>query len=235
MKKVTFISSIIICCILQSTYAAIININLIGNDGSLESAPLDGTTYISTAAPLTYTGTRWNDLPSLVLNPNGNLTVDSTGNSISLTYQSTGFVIEDVDFARPLPITNGTLVGSNNGSFTIGGFSSGELVPSIAFVSSTSDSIGATITIGATTLTVNNPNPSAGSFVEGENLLTFTNITADAAGNITATFTDESSSSLFALSGLQIQTVPEPSSTSLIAAGLTALFLRRKRTTTIKQ
>jgi hypothetical protein len=91
---------------------------------------------------------------------------------------------------------------------------------------------GSSFTIGGTTLTTTDPNGhsiATNGLVAGVDYVEFNNVTSDATGQLSISWTVPGTQQFAALNGMQIQFVPEPSAALLGGVGMLGLLTRRRR------
>jgi hypothetical protein len=215
-----------------AAYGASVNVDFNGTESS-------GTYSGTGAAP--DTGTVWNGItPSGASYTSGAL-VDSAGGATPITVTLSTYNVYDADentAAYQPALLNDfiyqTVLGPNGppGNFSIDNLTPGGAYDLYFYGQNGGYSNTATsFTIGSTTKIATNTNSGGGpsSFVEDANYVVFSSVIAT-GGSIAGTFNDVAAANNAAFNGLQIVTVPEPTSVVGAVVGSVLLFgLGRRR------
>lgn len=239
-------ASVALCLVLSNSPAIgeVVNINLTSGNGSNPNQTMDGTAFTIGAAPLTYSGTGWNDLGGLA--SAGLSDSDGVATGIGLSVDAGGNGNAGFTFSQADGLVGGAAdildnyLAANNG---FGPALAGPLIISFTGLDDTSSydfsfvSVGDTVgqggsfTIGGTTLTTTGASPT-GPLVAGDNFVSFTGVSSS-GGNLDVAFTTGPDNTSFAaLNAIQINVtaVPEPSSfAALLAVSGGLLSVRRRR------
>ncbi|TAE90510.1 MAG: PEP-CTERM sorting domain-containing protein [Verrucomicrobia bacterium] len=163
--------------------------------------------------------------------------VDGSSSGASLSVTTGSFNGSNADSAN-LDIYEGNIYLDSNGQFGPGGpatisltgLGAGSIVDLYFYIGAGHTSgEGGAITIGGTTYSVTDSNVIESAYTPGVNYLKFDDVTADAFGNIEATWSAASGQRFASLSGMQIQAVPEPSAALLGGLGFFAILRRRRK------
>jgi|GEM_PF-6419179 len=188
----------------QSTAEVVFNVNFLGNGGPNQNVTLNTTSFSTQVTPTSYAGSTFTDVanPQDVTSTNLQLTniEDSTGTSSDVDIQ---FVVNSGTFDFSSNKTGNALVQNY---FTLNdGFGTGATDPAPATITfgdlgagavydiyfvSQGDQIGqgGVFTIGGVSKTSNGSLPTGNSFSEGDNFVVFSNIAANASGQILASW-----------------------------------------------
>lgn len=207
----------------------VINLNLVTNSGGPGGGPLnvtmDGTASSSTAAPLAYTGTKWNDLTFAGGTFNLLNSDNVAAGSLTSTGSASGWAINNgAGGSSPLTALNNYWF--NITDFTISGLETDSVWDVYVFGEDNSANTGGNFTIGGSTQgTTGSADPlTQGTWVENQNYTIFSGVTA-VGGSLSITRNSG------AINGFQLIQIPEPS-TYVMLAGFSALAfaaIRRRR------
>lgn len=153
------------------------------------------------------TGTSWNDMVEDLLAARGGTGAGAGDMSIALTGLTAGLTY--------------TLTGWHNDSYTL----------NQGFSANTGYAVTPTITLGTLVGVADagaSTNVRAGARADANFNTSVISFTANGSGNATILLTGASSSDFFALNGLQLTAVPEPTTALLGSLGVLALLRRRR-------
>lgn len=159
-----------------------------------------------------------------------------------MTLENVGFVFDGVTGGGTSPSNDllrdfAIATGGGTSFFTISGLSAGGVYNIYLYgINGGYNSRGTSFTINSTTLSTVNTEANGATFTLGDNYVLFSNVTASLSGDISGSWTANSAVSGSygvnnegSFNGLQIVSVPEPSTWALLALGLGALVLLRSR------
>ena len=179
---------------------------------------MNGDTWSSTVSPLAYTGTTWNHGAGFGTQTGTDL-LDSNGTVTTVGFTLTGDVAEaNGDGFQPLPIfyeTEYTDVGGM--TLTINGLQNGQPYD-LYLASAFNGGDGGFFTVGANTQEVAGTTQS--SFISGQNYLEFSSVTAVGNSIVMTIKPDGTNQNLAILNAFQITEAPEPSTYTMLIAGL---------------
>lgn len=234
--------SLVVACVASTASATLINIDI---NGKGSAAPV---TY-SGAAAIGTTGDTWNgylvdsSLGTRVVSPaQSGFLQDSAGAATTVKFQigavcSDGPVgiagnalANDLCYVRSPNVTN-DLAPPTSTTFTLQGLQANGLYDIYLYAAAPVVNYTSSFTVGATTKTTAH-SAFGGTWVEDTNFVKFSSVAAGADGSLQGIFAGDANGTSYAVwSGVQIQSVPEPSTLVMLVVGLLGLlcYAWRKR------
>ena len=193
--------------------AAVINVDF--------STVMNGTSYSATASPLAYTGSTWNDVGN---GGSGSASLlDSTGAGTGATISWSGVGTSDTN-TNSLLMLHQCIYTDSSQVVTIGGLDNSKTY-NLYMASAWKDVWGATFTVGANSHT--SVGTQGSTWVDGTNYVVFPGV--QPTGNQIAITFAKLPGQLAIFNGLQIQSVPEPSTVILLGMSTLGLCLAGRR------